>query len=188
MSTVKVKKVTSTIDAQETLTKPKKRNWLVVVLSVLLIALSSFSFYQYSQVDALKNQLLEAQSDLKKVQTDRDHYFDQAKQNERLYHTSQTNHNALYKKFTQFKNTYFIPVSEWNIYKDTVALTTSPHGNCAYHLPSCPHLGESFYLMTIKESERKGCWPCSDCHDKDFYYSGPKDEFDKIMFKMYFGN
>ena len=188
MSTVKVKKITSPIDVQETPTNPKKRNWLIVAISVLFIVSSSFSFYQYFKVNELKQQLAETQTLLSEVQSEKDRYYNISKQDKNLYNAAKSNYTNLMLEIEALKKAYFVPIKEWEMYTNAVACVVNLHGDSAYHLPSCHHLGDSCYILSVGDAVRKGCWPCSDCHDKEHYYSGPQDTYDNILFKKYFGN
>lgn len=188
MSIVKVKKVVTPTDIQNSPTFPKKCNWLIVILSVLLVLSLGYIYYQNSQIAFLNQELQIKKDNLIEAQRNYTKQSGLAKQNDNLYREAKSNYINVKSKLEKFQTQYFIPIKEWHLYKDNVGLVTSPDGNCAYHLPSCHHLGDISWTCTIKQAQLNNCWPCSDCYDKDYYYGGPKDTYDNIIFKVYFGD
>ena len=196
MSVVKLKRVSKILDSSTNTSLPQNKKTIKkssIFITLLLFISFAGLFYQYYKIDVLNAQLEETAIALSEEKSRCETQAALAIKYTNLYGSLQNEHRGLtnrYKQLTNefynFRKTYFIPYIEWEHYKDNFACVVSVNGNCAYHLPYCYHLGDTFYGFTVKEAENKGCWPCSDCHDSSHYWRGPKSESEHQIFNNYF--
>ena len=191
MSVVKLKRVSA---SNVSIPQNKKINkkFFVILIFLLLVCFAGL-FYQYYKIKELNSQLESTIIALSEEKSRCEAQAALATKYTNLYGSLQNDHRGLTNKhkhltnqFYEFRKTYFIPYIEWKYYKDNFACVVSLNGNCAYHLPYCYHLGDTFYGLTVKQAESKGCWPCSDCHDASHYWRGPESESEHQFFNNYF--
>ena len=160
---------------------------IVVLVSVLAVSLS-LNFFQYympkaandaiiAELEQTKSELVLTRSELSQTKANLAEAKGEiviVKNNvDSLVQDLQT---AKYD-FLIYKDCIADFITEWIIYRDSVALTVSPYGNTAYHLPRCSHLGGTYYIRSVDGALNAGCYPCSDCYK----YADPFDEYNAAI-------
>lgn len=138
--------------------KPLRVKPIVAVLAICFIASVAANIYQCFFVNLkLERELATTQESLSKTSELKDAYLDS---NNKIY----AENSLLKQENNDLSLQQALGNNELEWYRNHIAVTTSPNGNCAYHTIGCSYLGDTVYVCTIENAESRGCWPCSKCH------------------------